>query len=81
MPCTAADAPWTVVTQGMFIATAADRGALCFGANRGRNVTYTSPQRWLPGFAPADGAASLAELVLRYLHAYGPATPQHFADG
>ncbi len=59
--------------------TAANRGALCFGPNRGRNVTYTSPRRWLPGFRPADGQTALASLVKRYLHAYGPATPQHFA--
>lgn len=59
--------------------TAMNRGALCFGPNRGRNVTYTSPRRWLPGFRPADGRTALVELVKRYLHAYGPATPQHFA--
>jgi hypothetical protein len=55
------------------------RGALCFGPNRGRKVTYTNPHRWLPGFRPADGPAALAEVVRRYLHAYGPATPVHFA--
>ncbi len=55
------------------------RGALCFGPTRGRKVTYTSPRRWLPGFQPADGQQSLAELVRRYLHSYGPATPAHFA--
>lgn len=60
-------------------ALAAHRGALCFGPNRGRKVTYTSPQRWLPGFAPAPPDAALAALVRRYLHAYGPATPQDFA--
>jgi len=59
--------------------TAAHRGVLCFGANRGRNVTYTNPHRWLPGFRPDDGAAALRALVKRYLYAYGPATPQHFA--
>jgi hypothetical protein len=59
--------------------TAAHRGVLCFGPNRGRNVTYTNPQRWLPGLRPGDGDAALRTLVLRYLHAYGPATPQHFA--
>jgi hypothetical protein len=59
--------------------TAAHRGVLCFGPNRGRNVTYTNPQRWLPGFRPDDGDAALRTLVTRYLYAYGPATPQHFA--
>ena len=59
--------------------TAAHRGVLCFGPNRGRNITYTNPHRWLPGFRPDDGDAALRSLVTRYLYAYGPATPQHFA--
>lgn len=58
---------------------AGQRGVLCFGANRGRNVTYTNPHRWLPGFKPDVGATALRTLVTRYLYAYGPATPQHFA--
>ncbi|WP_062212258.1 winged helix DNA-binding domain-containing protein [Streptomyces sp. NBRC 109706] len=58
---------------------AAHRGVLCFGADRGRQVTYTSPHRWLPGFRPLAPDAALAELVRRYLWAYGPATPQQFA--
>jgi hypothetical protein len=53
------------------------RGALCFGPDRGRKVTYTSPSRWLP--APADTRTALAHVVRSYLHAYGPATPQRFA--
>jgi Winged helix DNA-binding domain len=59
--------------------TAAHRGLLCFGPDRGRKVTYTNPHRWLPGFRPGDGDAALRTLLERYLHAYGPATPQHFA--
>jgi hypothetical protein len=59
--------------------TAAHRGMLCFGPDRGRKVTYTNPRRWLPGFRPADGDAALRALLARYLYAYGPATPQHFA--
>ncbi|MFI6690578.1 winged helix DNA-binding domain-containing protein [Streptomyces sp. NPDC050433] len=59
--------------------TAAHRGALCFGPNRGRKVTYTNPHRLLPGFTPLEGRAALAGLVERYLYAYGPASPQHFA--
>jgi hypothetical protein len=59
--------------------TAAHRGLLCFGPNRGRKVTYTNPHRWLPGFRPSGGDAAIRTLVMRYLFAYGPATPQHFA--
>ena len=58
---------------------AAHRGMLCFAPNRGRNVTYTNPRRWLPGFRAGDGDAALRTLVTRYLYAYGPATPEHFA--
>jgi DNA glycosylase AlkZ-like len=59
---------------------AAHRGVLCFGPDRGRNVTYTNPRRWLPGFRPAAGDAALRALLTRYLHAYGPATPANFAQ-
>ena len=52
---------------------------LCFGPNRGREVTYTNPRRWLPGFQPDDTDTALRTLVTRYLYAYGPATPRHFA--
>jgi hypothetical protein len=59
--------------------TAAHRGILCFGPDRGRNVTYTNPARWLPSFRPVGADVALRTLLIRYLHAYGPATPQHFA--
>lgn len=54
---------------------AGQSGALCFGPNRGRKVTYTRPPRFTP--LPPDEA--VRELARRYLRAYGPATPQHFA--
>ncbi|MFJ2741704.1 winged helix DNA-binding domain-containing protein [Streptomyces sp. NPDC087440] len=60
--------------------TAAHRGVLCFGPMRGRKVTYTGPGRWVPGFVPAAPGAALAEVVRHYLRAYGPASPQHFAQ-
>ncbi|MFL6073219.1 MAG: winged helix DNA-binding domain-containing protein [Mycobacteriales bacterium] len=50
------------------------RGAVCFGPNRGRNVTYTNP-----GVRPVDGAAAVDEVVRRYLRAFGPATPAGLA--
>jgi hypothetical protein len=60
--------------------TAGHRGALCFGPNRGRKVTYTSPDRWLPGFTSMDPEKALAEVARRYLRSYGPANAQHFAQ-
>jgi DNA glycosylase AlkZ-like len=68
---------WPRWRQAESIAT--NRGVMCFGPDRGRKATYTGPRRWLPGFRPAPAEEALAALVRRYLHAYGPATPQHFA--
>jgi len=59
--------------------TAAHRGVLCFSHPNGRNVTYTHPRRWIPGFELMGGRIGLRALVRSYLHAFGPATPQHFA--
>ena len=61
------------------IGTAAYRGVLCFGPPRGRKVTYADPRRWVPGFETETPGGDLAGLVLRYLSAYGPATPTEFA--
>jgi hypothetical protein len=62
------------------VAIAAYRGVLCFGPNKGRRVTYTNPRRWLRGFKPASEDQAIEAVITRYLHAYGPATPQHFAQ-
>ncbi|GAA0471388.1 hypothetical protein Ade02nite_34770 [Paractinoplanes deccanensis] len=61
------------------LATAADRGVLCFGLPRGRNVTYTSPALWVPGFRPLPPGEAIRSLVRSYLRSYGPATPAHMA--
>jgi hypothetical protein len=58
---------------------ASNRGVLCFGPDRGRRTTYTSPRRWLPGFRPMPADEALGRLVNRFLRAYGPATPAQFA--
>jgi winged helix DNA-binding protein len=60
---------------GALLKPSAHRGDLCFGANRGRNVTFVRPDRWL-GRSPKVGRAEAGrEVVRRYLRAYGPATP------
>jgi Winged helix DNA-binding domain len=61
------------------VSTAAARGALCFGPNRGRAITYASPRRWIPGYAPARPDQALPALVHAYLAAFGPASAMHFA--
>ena len=58
------------------IALAAYRGLLCFGENRGRRTTYAKPAAW----RQIAGSEALDEAVRRYLFAYGPATPAHFAQ-
>ena len=56
--------------------TAAHRGMLCFGPDRGRNVTYTNPQRWLPGFRPDDGDKDPLAGAARPVSGGWPATCQ-----
>ncbi|MFF1819984.1 winged helix DNA-binding domain-containing protein [Kribbella sp. NPDC058245] len=60
------------------IPAAANAGVLCYGTNRGRATTYTTPQRRGP-FVPMNGERALTALLHSYLFAYGPATPQQFA--
>jgi hypothetical protein len=61
------------------LALAGTRGVLCFGPDRGRNVTYTSPRRWLPDLVPHEPEVAVDGLLRSYLRAYGPVTEQHLA--
>jgi hypothetical protein len=64
---------------GDLLKPAAFAGDLCFAPNAGRNVRFTHPARWLPGFAPGETDSGGAHVVRRYLGAYGPATREQFA--
>jgi hypothetical protein len=55
------------------------RGDLCFGPNRGRNVTFVRPSAWIGEWQPVEPQGALREMARRYLRAYGPATPEDFA--
>jgi hypothetical protein len=59
--------------------TAAFRGVLCFGPNRGQKVTYTNPRRWLGAYVAEDPSTAGRRVLRRYLHAYGPASQEHLA--
>ncbi|MFH5208513.1 winged helix DNA-binding domain-containing protein [Antrihabitans sp. NCIMB 15449] len=58
---------------------AAQRGVLCFGANRGRKVTYSSTRRLVPDLVAMDEHTATRKLLQHYLFSYGPATPADFA--
>jgi hypothetical protein len=64
---------------GEHLKLVAYQGGLCFGPNRGRNVTFVRPSVWLRRKATLDPQEALAELARRYVHAYGPATHEDFA--
>lgn len=53
---------------------------LCFGPNRGAQVTFVRPDQWFPAWRPVDPAQAIREVLRRYLRAYGPATPAQFAQ-
>ena len=55
------------------------RGDLCFGPNQGQNVTFVNAKKWLRKWEPAEPEAAFQEIARRYLRAYGPLTPKHFA--
>jgi hypothetical protein len=65
---------------GTILKSAAANGDLCFGPDRGRNVTFVDPRLWLAGpWEEPEGGAALALVVRRFLDAYGPATEVDFA--
>lgn len=62
------------------IGGAAVAGLLCFGPNQGNKVTFVRPDQWLDGWSAVEEEEALAEVLRRYLAAYGPATQQEFAQ-
>lgn len=64
---------------GTYLKPAAYEGVLCFGPNRGRNVTFVRPVDWLGARSDRDGDEAMRELCRRFLRTYGPATHEDFA--
>lgn len=51
---------------------------ICFGARRGKQVTFTLLDEWVPPARKLDRDAALAELVVRYFNGHGPAKLDDF---
>ena len=65
---------------GTILKTAAANGDLCFGPDRGRNVTFVDARQWVPGrWEEPEATEATAFVVHRFLDAYGPATADDFA--
>lgn len=60
--------------------TAGHRGVLCFGPDRGRKATYTSPADRFPLDRLPDPGEAVDEVLRRYLRTYGPAGPRDIAQ-
>jgi hypothetical protein len=56
------------------------RGDLCFGPNRGANVTFVRPSAWIGPWHPIDPYVALQQVLRKYLRAFGPATLENFAQ-
>jgi hypothetical protein len=58
---------------------AAWAGLVAFGPDRGREVTYVRPDRWLAAWPVVDPDDAFVQALRWYLHAFGPATRADFA--
>jgi hypothetical protein len=83
--------PWAAVSRNeawiggwpswrMALGAAATTGVLCFGPNRGNEVTLVRPDQWFGAWQPVDPDAAIKEVFRRFLRAYGPATHANFAE-
>lgn len=70
---------WIEHSWGGVLKLAASRGLVCFGPNRGNEITFVRRDRWLPSLVDVQVAEAERRLATRYLRAYGPATVQDFA--
>lgn len=64
---------------GPLLKPAAFRGLLCFGENRGREVTFVRPHQWLADLAEPDPQAAREEVFARFLGVSGPLTRDELA--
>jgi hypothetical protein len=64
---------------GALLKPAASGGVLAFGPNRGRNVTFVRPDRWIEGWQDLEPGPSAGEILKRFVHMHGPTRPENFA--
>ncbi|MFQ5985919.1 MAG: winged helix DNA-binding domain-containing protein [Thermoplasmata archaeon] len=70
---------WVEHGYGGVVRLATIEGKVCFGPNRGQEITFVLLDDWLGQRPTSPPEEAETELLYRYLHAYGPATPQDFS--
>jgi uncharacterized protein YcaQ len=65
---------------GSFLKPAARRGVLCFGPSEGQSVTFVRTYAWLAEWREVAQEEAQAELLRRFLTAYGPASRDQFIE-
>lgn len=64
---------------GALLKPSAFQGDICFGPNRGQNVTFVRPADWIGPWQSEDPQQAIVDIARGYLATYGPARPDDFA--
>ncbi|MFQ5553524.1 MAG: winged helix DNA-binding domain-containing protein [Thermoplasmata archaeon] len=70
---------WVEHGYGGVVRLATIEGKVCFGPNRGQEITFVLLDDWLGQRPTSPPEEAETELLYRYLHAYGPATTEDFS--
>ncbi len=67
------------IPAGYLLHLAGAYGVICSGPPRGNESRFVNAESWLREWRPMERKQAEAELLLRYLRAFGPSTPQDYA--
>jgi len=70
---------WVEHSWGGIVKLACLQGLVCFGPNRGKEITFVRCDKWLPQLKEMPVEEAEETLLRRYLHGYGPAGLRDFA--
>ncbi len=71
--------PWVEHSWGGIVKLACLQGLVCFGPNKGQEITFVKREEWLPHVKDIPAEKAEEALLRHYLHGYGPAGLADFA--
>jgi len=72
--------PWVEHSWGGIVRLACLEGLVCFGPNKGQEITFVKREEWLPHVKDIPIEKAEEALLRHYLHGYGPASLTDFAS-